>query len=200
MHMIRSIQQLDLNRRYSYADYLSWQLDEMVELIRGKVFRMSPAPGTAHQRVSGELFFQIKAHLRGHSCQVFAAPFDVRLSLPMESADAPPTDTVVQPDLSVVCDPGKLDERGCQGAPDWIIEILSQSTAPKDFHEKFDLYQQAGVREYWIVHPHEQTVLPYVLDAQGTYQLPRQRAYTREESVPVRVFPGFEVVLEEVFG
>ncbi len=173
--MITDINQLDLNKRYTYADYLTWQFDERVELIRGKVFRMSPAPSMSHQWVSGELFFQIKTYLKATSCQVFTTPFDVRLPLPPQHQLPEKTDTIVQPDISVICDLSKLDDRGCHGAPDWIIEILSKSTAPKDLTEKFDLYQHAGVREYWIIHPHEQTVLAYVLNAQGTYQLIRQR-------------------------
>lgn len=198
--MITDISQLDLSKRYTYADYLTWQLDEMVELIGGKIFRMSPAPGTSHQHLSGNLFSIIHQYLKGMPCRAFAAPFDVRLPLPPGRQTADQIDTVVQPDISIICDPEKLDERGCQGAPDWIIEILSKSTASKDLTEKYELYEHAGVREYWVAHPHEGTLLIYRLQAGGHYLLLRQTPFTRGEKAPVGVFPGFEIDLGEVFG
>jgi Uma2 family endonuclease len=197
--MIKDINQLDLSKRYTYADYLTWQFDEMVELIRGKVFRMAPAPGVSHQSSSGELHRQISNHLLDHPCRAFAAPFDVRLPLPPHHQEGEKVTTVVQPDISVVCDPSLLDERGCQGPPDWIIEILSKATAHKDLHEKFEIYQHAGVREYWIVHPDEGTVLPYRRDEEGRFQLLRQTPFATGEKVPVGVFPGLEVDLALVF-
>ncbi|MCB0571057.1 MAG: Uma2 family endonuclease [Phaeodactylibacter sp.] len=196
--MISDINKLDLSKRYTYADYLTWQFDEMVELIGGKIFRMSPAPGTSHQRLSGNLFRLIANHLLGQPCQAFAAPFDVRLPPGRQSAGQ--IDTVVQPDISIICDPDKLDERGCHGAPDWIVEILSKSTASKDLNEKYALYEHAGVREYWVAHPHEGTLLIYRLQADGRYHLLRQTPFTRDEKAPVGVFPGFEIGLDEVFG
>ena len=198
--MITDINELDLTKRYTYADYLTWQFEDMVELIRGKVFRMSPAPGTSHQRLSGNLFRLIANHLVGHPCQAFTAPFDVRLPLPPGRQTADQINTVVQPDISIICDPEKLDERGCQGAPDWIVEILSKSTASKDLTEKYELYEHAGVREYWVAHPHEGTLLIYRLDENGRYRLLRQTPLTRGEKASVGIFPGFEVDLEEVFG
>lgn len=198
--MITSINQLDASKKYTYADYLSWDMDEMVELIRGKVVRMAPAPGTSHQAASGNLHGLIWNYLRGKSCKLFAAPFDVRLPLPEAQQQDDRIETVVQPDLCVICDPSKIDDRGCNGAPDWIIEILSQSTAHKDLHDKFELYRHAGVQEYWVVHPAEGTVLPYRLNANGQYALPRSTPYTVGEQVPVGLFPGFEVELEGVFG
>ena len=197
--MITDINQLDLSKRYTYADYLTWQFDEMVELIRGRVFRMSPAPNTSHQSISGELYFQIRQFLNPNTCRVFHAPFDVRLALPKKRQTANKIDTVVQPDLCIICDPSKIDERGCNGAPDWIIEILSASTATKDLTEKFDLYQHAGVKEYWIVHPNEQTIIPYQLDHKGVYQLLRKTPFTREEKIPVGVLQAFELNLGEIF-
>lgn len=198
--MITSIDQLDLSKKYTYADYLSWQLDEMVELIRGKVVRMAPAPGTSHQSASSNLHVAIGSYLKDKKCKLFSAPFDVRLPLPEAEQQQDQTQTVVQPDLCIICDLSKLDERGCNGAPDWIIEILSQSTAHKDLHDKFELYRHAGVQEYWVVHPAEGTVLPYRLNANGQYTLPRSTPYTVGENVPVGLFPGFEVELEAVFG
>jgi Uma2 family endonuclease len=198
--MITSIDQLDLSKKYTYADYLTWQLDEMVELIRGKVVRMAPAPGTSHQSASSNLHVAIGSYLIGKKCKLFSAPFDVRLPLPEAEQQQDKTGTVVQPDLCVICDISKLDDRGCNGAPDWIIEILSQSTAHKDLNEKFELYRHAGVQEYWVVHPAEGTVLPYRLDADGQYALPRSTPYTIGDKVPVGLFPGFEVELGAVFG
>ncbi|MCR9102770.1 MAG: Uma2 family endonuclease [bacterium] len=198
--MITSIDQLDLSKKYTYADYLTWQLDEMVELIRGKVVRMAPAPGTSHQSASGNLHGLIWNYLRGKPCKLFSAPFDVRLPLHGAEQQQDRSETVVQPDLCIVCDLQKLDDRGCNGAPDWIIEILSQSTAHKDLNEKFELYRNAGVQEYWVVHPAEGTVLPYRLDSGGQYALPRSTPYTVGDKVPVGLFPGFEVELGAVFG
>jgi Uma2 family endonuclease len=197
--MLTDIEQLDLSKRYTYADYLTWRFDEMVELIRGKVFRRSPAPNVAHQRVSGALFLQIGNYLLDKECQIFAAPFDVRLPLPQHQRTPAKIDTVVQPDLSIICDPHKLDVQGCNGAPDWIIEILSPATSQKDFTEKYEIYQFAGVREYWVVHPHEATVLIYHLDDQGEYQLVRKTPFLRHERTPAGIFPDFGVLLERVF-
>jgi len=197
--MITDINQLDLSKRYTYAEYLNWQFDEVVELIRGKVFRMSPSPSTSHQRLSGNLFRLIANYLVGKPCQVFAALFDVRLPLPPGRQTSDQIDTVVQPDISIICDSAKIDERGCQGAPDWIVEILSKGTASKDLTEKYQLYEHAGVREYWVAHPHEGTLLIYRLNENGRYQLLRQTPFTREEKAPSGIFPEFKVDLAEVF-
>ena len=127
----------------------------MTELIRGKIYKMSPAPTSKHQIVVGNLHGIVWNFLRGKSCKVFTAPFDVRLpSAPKKKADKE-ISTVVQPDLCVICDLEKIDERGCLGAPDWIVEILSKFTSAKDLNEKFSVYEEAGVREYWVVHPQE---------------------------------------------
>ena len=197
--MITSIDQLDLNKRYTYADYLTWQLDEMVELIKGKVFRMSPAPNRLHQQVSSNLLKSIFSHLGNASCQVFHAPFDVRLPLPPNQQKEEKINTVVQPDICVVCDLSKLDHRGCNGAPDWIIEILSPATLKKDLTEKYEIYQHAGVQEYWIVHPADGTVIPYRLDEQGVYQLIRNTPFGKGEKIESGIFEHFEMDLEEVF-
>ena len=122
---------------YTYGDYRQWTDETRWELIQGAAFAMTPAPGLSHQSVSRELLLQVGEHFRDRRCQVFHAPFDVRLPRGDESDDE--IDTVVQPDLVVICDEAKLDERGCRGAPDWIIEILSPSTAAKDQVDKLSL-------------------------------------------------------------
>ncbi len=197
--MIMHLNQLDLSRQYTYQDYLGWNFKERVELIKGKLYKMSPAPSRIHQKVSGNLNYSIKHYFKNKSCEVYAAPFDVRLPLPLEYQQEKKITTVVQPDICVICDLSKLDPRGCVGAPDWVIEILSPKTGAKDINEKFDIYEHSGVREYWIVHPTDCTVLPYLLDNKGKFRLVRQRPYTIGEQIPVGIFPDFKIALEEIF-
>ncbi|HMO41677.1 MAG TPA: Uma2 family endonuclease [Saprospiraceae bacterium] len=196
--MITKFEDLDLSKKYTYADYLTWRFSEMVELIRGKIFKMSPAPNLYHQEISSNMLKKIFFYLEGKPCKVFHAPFDVRLPLPPNQVKNEQIDTVVQPDISVICDLNKLDIRGCLGAPDWIIEILSPSTASKDLREKFELYEFSGVREYWIVHPHEHTLLVYKLDENGKY-MGQQRPYVREDQVAISIFDDFVMNLADVF-
>ena len=161
--VITNIKQLDLKGSYTYADYLLWQFKERVELIKGKIFKMSPAPGSFHQEISGNIFFQIRKIIKDNDCKLFAAPFDVRLINFKESNDDNQIITVVQPDLCVICDTSKIDERGCVGAPDLIIEILSPGNSKKEMDIKFDLYEENGVLEYWMVNPAEKTIAIFVL-------------------------------------
>lgn len=195
MPPITSLSQLDLNKRYTYADYLTWQFDELVELIKGRVFRMSPAPQSAHQTISFNIGGLIHQLVRGKTCRGFAAPFDVRLTTASPNGEAQIT-TVVQPDLCVVCDPTKIDRKGCLGAPDWIIEILSPGNPSHDTKNKFDLYEESGVGEYWIVFPGEQTVSVFLLE-NGRYQ-PRGDYHT-PGPIPVRTLPGATIEWAEVF-
>lgn len=155
--------------RHTYADYISWSDDARYELIGGIAYAMSPAPTRRHQEVVGEMFRQIANTLKGSNCQPYIAPFDVRL--PNASEADGDIDTVVQPDISVICDKSKLDDRGCRGAPDWIIEVLSASTAGHDQIVKRALYERVGVREYWLVHPTDRIVTIYVLE-NGSYGKP----------------------------
>ena len=174
---------------FTYADYLAWPEDERWELINGEAYAMA-APGLAHQAAVGELFVQISVFLRGKPCRPFVAPFDVRLPRGKEADDD--VTTVVQPDISVVCDPAKLDERGCRGAPDWVIEVLSPSTAAKDQIQKLAAYERAGVREVWLVHPTDHVVIVYTLSAVGSYGKPAIHE-TRETLAP-GLFP--ELLIE----
>src|SRR5437899_8632858 len=188
----------DLYGTYSYSDYLTWQWTEMAELIHGKIYKMSPAPTSTHQKVSGRLFLEIGNFLKSKKCQLFSAPFDVRLPLSSKQKRDKEITTVVQPDLCVVCDPQKIDERGCLGAPDWIIEILSMHTSAKDLREKFDVYEEAGVKEYWVVHPQEQTVLVYTLDEKGKYK-GILKPYVSTDSINPITLSGLTINLKEVF-
>jgi Uma2 family endonuclease len=195
MPTITDISQLDLNGTYTYADYLTWRLDEWVELIKGKVQRMSPAPRQVHQEAVMRLSGSIFGFLEHGPCKVFPAPFDVRLTTSNANGDAQIT-TVIQPDICIICDPQKLDGRGCLGAPDWIIEIISPSTASYDTRTKFDLYEEAGVLEYWIVFPGEKSIAAYVLQ-DGRYQL--AGTYYEPGLMPSHTLPELALTWERVF-
>lgn len=181
-------------KSYSLADALSWPEDRRMELIDGQPVMMAP-PSREHQRISGALFAQIHNFLQGKPCQVYAAPFAVR---PFETEDdaAEEVNTMVEPDISVICDRKKLDDIGCKGAPDLVVEILSDSTRRHDRIVKYNLYQRAGIREYWIVDPDRHTVQVYVLE-EGKYNA--ADAYTSSASVPVSVLPGCVIDLQRVF-
>lgn len=151
---------LDLNRIYTYWDYLRWTFSERVELIRGKVVKMSPGPAPDHQRMLGSVNRQFDKYFVNRPCELFFAPFDVRLPVPSAQKDS----TVVQPDIVVICDPAKIDTRGCNGAPDLVLEILSPGNAMHDMAVKFQLYEESGVKEYWIVQREPRAVLIYYLE------------------------------------
>ncbi len=191
-----TIDDLDLTKTYSYADYCKWQLTEYVELIKGKIFKMTPAPLRKHQGIVSELHYAFKNYLKDHKCKVYMAPFDVRLPSLGSNADDQ-IFSVVQPDICVICDGSKLDRRGCIGAPDLIVEILSVSTAKKDLDDKFHLYEQSGVKEYWIVFPNDDEVVVYDLKGDKYEQ---RRIYEVGEQIPVGIFPGFTVDAAEIFA
>ncbi len=192
---IDDISVLEPEATYSYADYLRWSLEERVELIKGKLFRMSPAPKRSHQEIAGDIFVSIHAFLRGQTCKIYQAPFDVRFPNESSSSDSQ-TFTVVQPDICVVCDHTKLDDAGCKGAPDLIVEILSPSTASKDLNEKYQLYEEHGVKEYWVVYPGEAVLEIYELKG-GKYV--SKGKFVKEDKVTSKVLPGFTMYLAEVF-
>lgn len=180
--------------RYTYADYLTWQLDEMVELIKGKVFKQAAAPRVNHQRVSMKISGELFTFLKGKKCEVFSAPFDVRI--PSKSKKNEDITTVVQPDICVICDPEKLDDLGCIGAPDLIIEILSPGNNKKEIQNKFEVYEESGVKEYWVIHPNECTLLVYTL-TKGKYQ--GSRLFTFGDKVTSQAVKGFVLDLDDVF-
>ncbi|GAB4493032.1 MAG: Uma2 family endonuclease [Raineya sp.] len=168
MKYITDISQLDLNGTYSYADYLLWRFEQSVELIKGKIFQMSPAPSVRHQRVSRKIAENFYPYLNNKPCEYFIAPFDVRLLDKKKSKKAnKDIYTVVQPDLCIICDKDKLDERGCIGSPDLIVEILSPGNSKKEMKIKYALYEEAGVQEYWIVFPSEYVLQQFVLNEKG---------------------------------
>jgi len=140
------------DHKFTYREYCSWPDDERWELIDGVAYDMSPAPSSRHQDLSTQLLVEISLFLKTKPCKVFSAPFDVMLpAFPIENEDE--INTIIQPDISVICDPSKIIEKGCLGAPDLIVEILSPSTSKKDLNEKFGLYEKHGVKEYWVVDP-----------------------------------------------
>jgi Uma2 family endonuclease len=193
MEKITDISQLDLNKSYTYADYLTWQIKERVELIMGKIFKMSPAPLSQHQYISTILMVGIGYYLKGKTCKVFSAPFDVRLPIQNENGEP---NTVVQPDICVICDESKIDRKGCNGAPDLIVEIVSESSVQRDLHEKYELYEQSQVREYWIVHPNDKTLSIFIRNDEGRYVPSKPLTYG--DIARSTVLPGLSIDLNEV--
>ena len=181
---------------YTFADVLMWDENKRAEIIDGEIFLMSPPPTTTHQRISGALFAQLYSYLRGKQCEVFPAPFGVRL-FEQDGDNPEDVDTMVEPDLSVVCDKSKIDEHGCKGAPDMVIEILSPSTRRHDRLTKFNLYQRAGVREYWIVDPVNQDVQSFVLE-DGRYSVKGFGAVG--DTLKVNILEDCVIDLTEVFS
>jgi Uma2 family endonuclease len=179
---------LKQNPYFTYADYCRWSEDERWELIHGAAYAMT-APLRIHQKIVSEIAGQLSPYFRNKPCEFYVAPFDVRLPKTHEADEQ--VDTVVQPDISVVCDESKLDDKGCRGAPDWIIEVLSPSTALKDMNTKRDVYQAHGVREYWLVHPTERWLMVYRLNAQSAYSLPEM--FALDKATPVGIFEDLSI-------
>lgn len=180
---------------YTYADLLTWPEDERWELINGVAYNMSPAPSRMHQWIVSQLLTEFTIFLRGKSCEAYPAPFEVRL--PNADEDGLTATTVLQPDITVVCDPNKLNERGCLGSPTLVVEVLSPDSATHDLREKHRAYERAGVLEYWVISPFEQMVMVFTLDAQGHYG--PSSVYGKNELVPVGVLPGLQIDLSLIF-
>ena len=181
---------------FTYADYLKWNFKERIELIRGQIFKMSPAPNLLHQQISIKLSARFYNFTEQKGCRVFSAPFDVRLPSKNKKTDVEIT-TVVQPDICVVCDPLKLDERGCCGAPDLIIEILSPGNSKKEIRIKFELYQEAGVKEYWIINPVEENLITYSLQNDGIFG--GGKMYAGDDIVKSNAIPDFQIEANDIF-
>lgn len=176
------------HEHHTYGEYLTWPEDVRYELIDGQAVMMAPAPNLDHQDVAGELFRQVSNQLVGKPCRPFIAPVDVRLPRGDEANED--IDTVVQPDVIIVCDPGKLDRRGVRGAPDWVAEVLSPSTAMHDQVVKRRIYERAGVPEYWLVHPNDRTLTIYTL-RDGAYGRPD--IFELKESTRLQTMPELEI-------
>ena len=194
--IITKFSQLDLKVTYSYADYLLWQFSERVELIKGKIFKMSPAPSSYHQDISLNLTRIIDKVFYKTSCKFYVAPFDVRLVNYKDSTSENQIMSVVQPDLCVICDRSKVDARGCLGSPDLIVEILSLGNSRKEMDTKFDLYQENEVKEYWIVDPFQKTILVYVLENQRYIGM---KPYHEDSKIVSPTFPELKVTVKKVF-
>ncbi len=189
---------LDLNKRYTYADYLTWADDVRRELYDGFIKLMSPSPSSVHQRILRKFVKKIDNFLTGKKCELFFSPSDVRFPKEKINTDDRQTFTVVQPDLFIVCDPAKIDIKGCFGAPDFIIEIVSPKNSKRDVKDKFKIYEENGVREYWLVHPNDETVFVYFLYENNKYQ--QIGIYAEDDKIPVNIFNGeLEIDLTEIF-
>ena len=195
MEPITQFSQLDLSKSYTYTDYLTWKFDEFVELIKGKVMRPMAGPSRQHQTYSLNIATDIHRFLKSKPYQVFVAPFDVRLTTAGANGNQQ-IQTVVQPNICVICDPAKLDDQGCVGAPDWIVEILSPGNTTRDTRIKYDLYEESDVREYWIVCPGVKTVAAFTLQNER-YQLTAE--YTAPGPIPVATLPGLALEWAEIF-
>ncbi|MCF8371173.1 MAG: Uma2 family endonuclease [Bacteroidales bacterium] len=190
---------LDLNKRYTYADYLTWMDNVSRELYNGFIKLMTPSPSRKHQLISTNLVSICWNYLRNKNCEVYHAPSDVRFPTNKKDKADNSIYTVLQPDLYVVCDLSKLDDRGCLGAPDFIIEIVSAQNSKRDIKDKFEIYQNHGVREYWIVNPNDENVNVFLLDKKGKYQLGGM--FAGDDKIPVHIFNGdLRINLIEVFS
>ena len=188
---------LDYGKVYTYADYLQWRFKERIEIIKGKVFKMSPAPARIHQKVSRELGGIFYNYFRNHKCEFYVAPFDVRLvDKRKKSTKDEDIITVFQPDICVVCDPKKLDKKGCLGAPDFIVEILSPGNSKKEMKYKYELYEENSVKEYWIVDYREKVIWRYVLKDDIYIGL---KPLIEEEIATSSIFPQLSFLVGEIF-
>ena len=192
MPIVKNFSDLDLTKTYTYSDYLLWQFSERVELIKGFILKMSPAPSSNHQKISQNVNKYFLNFFNNHPCSVFVAPFDVRLPIKSAKKDT----TVVQPDICIICDEDKIDEKGCNGAPDLIVEILSPKNSKHDVDTKFNLYLESGVKEYWIVEPEARIVLVYSLINQ---EYIGSKPFSEGEIIKSTLFPEMKIAVEDVF-
>jgi Uma2 family endonuclease len=196
--MITSLSQLDFNKKYNYSDYLLWQFKERVELLKGRLFPMA-APNVVHQHISRKMLVKLDAFLDDSHCALFHAPFDVRLPLPNHRVTKDKIDTVIQPDLCVICDKSKLDKQGCVGAPDLVVEILSPGNSKREMKDKFTLYEEAGVLEYWVIDPVHKFAFVYTMDkntGKYTHKLP---VLTDADVLESTVLEGLQISLNTIF-
>jgi len=191
---VRQFNELDASLTYSYSNYLNWLFPERVELIKGKIFKMSPAPSRLHQGILRNISVPLTNFLKKYSCEVYFTPFDVRF--PKESKADKDVFTVLQPDICVICDKSKLDARGCIGAPDLVVEVLSPGNTKMELLYKYRVYEEFGVKEYWVVSQSDQNMLIYTLKEGKFYP---SKIFTLGEKITSSVLPGFELALNDVF-
>jgi Uma2 family endonuclease len=190
--IVKNLSDLDLSKQYTYSDYLKWQFSDRVELIKGFIKKMSPAPNRSHQTVVKNIAVKLSSVLENKPCNFYFAPFDVRLPIPSAKTEH----TVVQPDLCIICDESKLDEQGCNGAPDLIVEILSPNNSKHDVDTKFKLYEESGVKEYWMVEPNQKMVLVYTLQNDCYIGL---KPFSEDETIVSPFFPDMKIEVATVF-
>ena len=183
------------NEIFTYGDYLLWDDGERWELIEGTAYNMSPAPSSEHQKILFEIARKFADFFEDKPCQVFIAPFDVRLPEDDERDESIETD--VQPDISVICEKSKIDTKGCKGSPTMVVEVLSPNTSKKDLGEKLLLYEKHGVKEYWVIQPADKTVLIFSQDKMKLYGKPH--VYGKEDTIKVSIFEGLEIDMNSVF-
>lgn len=189
------VEEPDSSLEYSYADYLKWKFEERVELIKGRIMKMT-APNRKHQDVSREMMYCLTSFLKNKTCKAYNAPFNVRLPRKSKSTNEEII-TVVQPDVCVICDAAKLDDKGCIGAPDLVIEILSPGNSKKEIRLKYEVYEEAGVKEYWIVNPVEENVAVLVLNISGKFE--GARLYATDDIIYSKAVEGLAVNLSDIF-
>jgi Uma2 family endonuclease len=190
------VEEPDPSLTYTYADYLQWKFEERLELFRGKIFKMSPAPAPIHQQVLSTLNGILYIAFKNKKCKIYPAPFDVRLPVKNKKKDNEIT-TVVQPDISVICDESKIDGRGCCGAPDLVIEILSPGNSKKEIKLKHELYEEAGVPEYWVAFPIEESIIIFLLNEDHKYD--GGIAYAADDTIYSKAIPGLAIKVNDVF-
>ena len=191
--MASTLGNVALDKYYTYADYKQWELaeGERFELIHGEVYCMS-APNTYHQSIQMELCRQIANYLIGKPCKVFPAPFDVRLFYSEDESD----NTVVQPDIAIICNKEKLGPEGGRGAPDFIAEILSPTNTAIEMERKFRLYREAGVHEYWVLDPEHKILSAYYFKDNAIFP----KTYRAADTAHIEIFSDLEITLEPVFA
>jgi Uma2 family endonuclease len=186
---------LQQGKQYTYADYLTWPEDERWEIIDGVPY-MQATPTPLHQEISGNLFVQFHQYLSGKPCKIYLAPFSVILS--QNEKNEKEIKNVVEPDITIICDKSKIDDKGCKGTPDMIIEIISPSSIKKDRITKFNKYEKVGVLEYWIVEPEQKIISLFALQKDQAYGRPK--LYTDEDKITSTIFPDLTIDLNEIFN
>ena len=189
------VEEPDASITYTYADYLQWQFEERLELFRGKIFKLT-APNTRHQQISLTIGSTFHSFLKSKKCQAFVAPFDVRLPVKNKKADDEVI-TVVQPDICVICDETKIDTLGWCEAPDLVVEILSPGNSKKEIRLKHELYEEAGVKEYWIINPVEENIVVFILNENGKFS--GLKMYAGDDTIKSIAVPGLNINLNEIF-